>query len=329
MQLHVRFRYAAISLLCIEFFTLSSTHAVCAPENIGSNENIGSQGNIEEQLKKLETKVFRKTFESDHLDSRIKRLEITFFPGHSAPEFMKPADRVEKLLFKVFQNQEIPSETLRRIDSDVVLILLDCSYSMRYDLSDSTIAPDRLAIRPEPTTRMLAAKNALKGLVLGIKPVVYLGFRIYGNVLSGDQFSDCKQTKTLAAPGLDNRINIFHQTRTLFAQGASPLKLAIDETINKDLVRFTGKKSVVLLTDGTDSCGQDPVKAARELGKKTPFFVFDFGREDSDARTALQAIAEATGGSYSKIDKIEDVYRCVQNVVRRIDIDKPAETTSP
>lgn len=317
MQRRVPFQKTAASVVIAALLGLTCTQKLYAQEN------------IEAQLKRLETTVFRKTYEKEELNSRIKRLEIMIFPGHPVPEFMKVDDRVEKLLFQVFKNQKIQIETLRKLDSDVILILMDCSHSMRYDLSDSSISPGCLPIRPVPTTRMLAAKITIGGLLQGIKPKIYLGFRVFGDAFSGYNLSDCKQTRALVPPGLDNRKEIIIETRRLFGQGTSPLRLAMEDAINKDLVRFTGRRSVVLLTDGTDSCGQDPLEFARELGKKTNFFNFDFGREDTDARVGLQAIAEITGGTYSKIGKAGDISSCLEKLLERLNQPAEVETSIP
>jgi hypothetical protein len=68
------------------------------------------------------------------------------------------------------------------------------------------------------------------------------------------------------------------------------------------MVSFAGKRAVVLVTDGIESCGGNPVASARKLKENEDITVhvigFGMGGAEDEDQRSLRAIAEASGGRF-------------------------------
>jgi len=93
-------------------------------------------------------------------------------------------------------------------------------------------------------------------------------------------------------------------------RGQTPLGYSLQQ-VTADFGDFQGERAVVLVTDGIESCGGDPVGAARALQENGsfPVHVIGFGLgtgEDEDQRS-LSAIAEASGGKFLTARSAEEL----------------------
>ena len=84
-------------------------------------------------------------------------------------------------------------------------------------------------------------------------------------------------------------------------RGQTPLGYSLEQ-VAADFGSFRGERAVVLVTDGLESCGGDPVAAARRLHQESgvTVHVIGFGlgsAADADA-ASLRAIAQASGGRF-------------------------------
>ena len=93
-------------------------------------------------------------------------------------------------------------------------------------------------------------------------------------------------------------------------RGQTPIDYALRQ-VGRDLAHAPGERAVILLTDGIESCGGDPVGAARALQESgsLPVHVIGFGLgsgEDENQRS-LSAIAEASGGKFLTARSAEEL----------------------
>lgn len=126
--------------------------------------------------------------------------------------------------------------------------------------------------------------------------------RVFGQGYSGNTFTDCNQTQCLVPLGQHNRNSIIQRTRTIEPFGLTPLAYALRQTVEDDFRYAQGAKTIILISDGADTCGADPCAFMRLLPKynvriKCDVVGLDLHR-DNAARNQLNCIAEATGGKY-------------------------------
>ncbi len=100
------------------------------------------------------------------------------------------------------------------------------------------------------------------------------------------------------------------QVNALTTHGATPIAETL-EAVPTDFAPIAGQKLVLLITDGMETCGGDPVQVARDLladgyDLRINVVGFDVGR-NSEARDQLMQIAQATGGAFLEASNREEL----------------------
>ena len=115
------------------------------------------------------------------------------------------------------------------------------------------------------------------------------------------RFGGCGISRLIAPVGPIQRQLLKSEILGIEPAGATPIDSALRETQN-DLTNISDPQLILLISDGMETCGGDPVAAAQELislGYELRIHVvgFDVSRNVA-ARDQLIEIAQATGGVY-------------------------------
>ena len=144
-------------------------------------------------------------------------------------------------------------------------------------------------------TKVEIAREVLAEVLAGVPPETELGLVVYGHRTRGD-CGDI-EVAVAAAPGTGPAIVDF-ANRTRF-QGKTPLTEAV--RVAAEALRSTEEKAtVILVTDGIETCEADPCALGAELeatGVDFTAHVVGFGLSADEGR-AVACLAEATGGLY-------------------------------
>lgn len=169
------------------------------------------------------------------------------------------------------------------------MLILDASGSMK--------TPDA-----DGQTRLAAAKDAAQMFSVAVPSDAELGFMVYGTEVGNspeEREAGCKDVKTLLPVEKGNVTKIPAEVGKVEASGHTPMGPALRqaaEELPKD-----GERSIVLVSDGEDTCAPPPVcEVAKDLKKEgidltinTVGFLVD-----SKVRKELECIAETGGGEY-------------------------------
>ncbi len=167
----------------------------------------------------------------------------------------------------------------------VVLLVLDVSGSM----SEAD---------PSGVTKMQAAQAALIQSLDSLPANAQVGLRVYGAGNDGFGASGaCEDTElvhpvtTLDKPGLTQAINSFSP------RGDTPIAYSLTQAMAD--VGSSGKRHIILVSDGEETCDPDPCRTVGELTANNDVQIdtIGFGVQDL-AREQLSCIAEAGGGTY-------------------------------
>lgn len=143
--------------------------------------------------------------------------------------------------------------------------------------------------------KIVIARRVLEDLVEELPESADLGLVAYGHRREGD----CADIETLAVPGEADRATVVEQVKAINPKGRTPITAAINEAVEG--VRERGEPTtVILLSDGLETCGGDPcaaVRAAREAGVPMLLHVIGFDVGDEDV-SQLECAAQAGGGLY-------------------------------
>lgn len=187
---------------------------------------------------------------------------------------------------------EDPSAAVRDEQRSNTLLMLDSSGSMRGDAGGGK-------------QKIAAAKASLERFVVGTPDSTELGLLVYGHRGSnrqGPDSSSCASAEILAPLGEIDHRNVRRVLARFDPRGATPIAGALREAERA----FEGKEGernrIVLVSDGVETCGRDPVAAARRLkraGIAVTVDVVGFDIATSADAARLKRIAGTTGGTYT------------------------------
>jgi Mg-chelatase subunit ChlD len=162
--------------------------------------------------------------------------------------------------------------------------------------------------RMDDEPKMVIAKNILMDVADWVPDDLDLALRAYGSTSPSDD-RNCYDSTLLVPFGEDNRWAIRDAIDGLRPLGQTPIAFAMNEAAN-DFGTEQGERVLVLVTDGIESCGGDPVQAARELreqGITVHLVGFGLGNAKDEDAASLQAVADASGGRYVTAGSAEEL----------------------
>ena len=177
-------------------------------------------------------------------------------------------------------------------DTTEVLFLLDVSGSMNERISSGG-------------TKFAAAQRALKRVADAVPAGTQVGLRVYGSEIAPGKEKNpkaCTDTKLVLPIGPLDRGQLFRAVDSFQAKGETPIAYSMGKAV--DDLGPSGKRVMILISDGEESCDGDPCPAARKLAKAGVDLQFNaIGLAvDSKARKQLQCIAKAGDGNYYDAD---------------------------
>lgn len=140
------------------------------------------------------------------------------------------------------------------------------------------------------------AREGVDQLVAKWKPEDRLGLVAYGHRRKGD----CADIETLSAPQTLDARAFSAQVRGLQPKGMTPLSAAVIQAA--DVLKSSEQKAtVILISDGEETCNLDPCQVGKELESKGVDFtahVIGFDVSNPIHQAQLRCLAENTGGQY-------------------------------
>ncbi len=139
------------------------------------------------------------------------------------------------------------------------------------------------------------AREALAGVLAGIDPATELGLMAYGHREKGS----CSDIELVVPPGPGTAQAISDAAAGMKFLGKTPLSEAVRQAA-AELRSTEAKATVILITDGIETCDADPCALGNELeasGVDFTTHVVGFGLTAEEGKT-VACLAENTGGKY-------------------------------
>lgn len=143
--------------------------------------------------------------------------------------------------------------------------------------------------------KIVAARAVLVEIVPKLPEEVKIGLTAYGHRRKGD----CNDVQVIAETGGMTRKRLLSKIRAIQPKGKTPIagsiKLVADKLKTKE-----NETTIVLISDGLETCHDDPcgvVKALKSAGLKFVLHVVGFD-VDAKGKKQLGCLAEAGGGQY-------------------------------
>ena len=153
-----------------------------------------------------------------------------------------------------------------------------------------------------------------------------VGLMAYGHRRRGD----CSDIETLVTPSKSAREEILSRINSITPTGKTPLTDAIEQAAIA--LSYTDQPAtVVLISDGLESCGRDPCALAAALEKAGVGFtahVVGFGLGNDADAASLSCIAENTGGKYISASNAAELGQALSDVAVAV-AEAPAPKPAP
>lgn len=166
-------------------------------------------------------------------------------------------------------------------DGEDAILILDASGSMWGQI--------------EGTAKIEIAKTVLDGLLDDLPASSRLGLMAYGHNKKGD----CSDIEMLSPVGA-NRDDIKAAVKGISPKGKTPISTSVKMAAEK--LKYTeNKATVILISDGIETCNFDPCALGKQLEKDGVDFtahVIGFDIVDQKTEEQLQCLASSTGGRY-------------------------------
>jgi Mg-chelatase subunit ChlD len=201
-------------------------------------------------------------------------------------------------------------EVAAKKDGRPVISLTDRSVEIVVDASRSMWG--RMGGEP----KMVVAKEILEDVSYWFPEDLDLALRAYGSASPSDS-NDCADSTLLVPFAEENREPIRRAIAGLRPLGQTPIAFALNQAA-RDFGTLQDDRALVLVTDGIESCGGDPVQAARELreqGIMVHLIGFGLGNAADEDAASLRAVANASGGRYVTAGSAEELKEALAQTV--------------
>lgn len=182
-----------------------------------------------------------------------------------------------------------------------VIIVFDASGSMAGEI--------------EGRPKIEVAKEVVAGIVSGIDSKVELGLMAYGHRKKGD----CADIELLVPPAAASAETVLSKLAGLNPIGKTPLTAAVMEAAEH--LRYTEEKaSVILVSDGEETCDKDPCTIATQLeaaGLDFTCHVIGFALKPGES-VGLECLAKQTGGLYLPADSAAGLTSALQETLKQV-----------
>ncbi len=165
--------------------------------------------------------------------------------------------------------------------------------------------------------KITIAKEVMAKLVPELSDNARIGLIAYGHRRKGD----CNDVETLVELTVNDKQAVLKAVNGLNAKGKTPLTRSVNQAI--DMLRSEENSStIILVSDGIESCGGDPcaaVKAAKASGVNFILHTVGFGLSKKES-AQLQCMARAGGGEYFQANNAEELLKSARKAVQPVGI---------
>jgi len=168
--------------------------------------------------------------------------------------------------------------------------------------------------------KITIAKDALNSVVKEWSLDVELGLTAYGHRKKGD----CNDIEALVPVGKVDKKKIISLVKKIQPKGKTPIARSLRKVAEE--LKFTEEKAtIILISDGKESCDANPCDVAKELEKKGIDFVTHVVGFNVDKKTdkELECIAKVTGGEYFSAKNATALNAAMKTIVKKVEKVEP------
>ena len=179
------------------------------------------------------------------------------------------------------------SQNFQAQSKEKILFILDLSNSMNEPL--------------ENDSKFNLMIKTMHQILPKINPDAMVGLRVYGHRMGFTPMEACRASTLLSPIVANNSNNIEYALSKHKPRGMTPITYSLKQAIKYDFMGFSGKKHIILMTDGGENCDESPCTFVMNLIKirrDVQIDVIAFNIKDSDDLEQLQCTALVTSGKF-------------------------------
>lgn len=143
--------------------------------------------------------------------------------------------------------------------------------------------------------------DTMKSILPNLNPNISVGLRVYGHRMGLTPFEACRASSLVSQISAANGINIRNSLLDIKPRGMTPITYSLKQAVKNDFLGFSGKKHIILLTDGGENCDESPCSYVLELikvRKDVTIDVIAFNIDDEDDLDQLECTSLVTSGKF-------------------------------
>ncbi len=167
------------------------------------------------------------------------------------------------------------------------------------------------------TKKINMVLDTMQELLPQISPDKRVGLRVYGH--KGGNFIPgmaCNASSLIVPMIKGSAPQIQSALFSLQPTGWTPITYSLKQAVNSDFAGVSGKKRIILLTDGGENCDESPCDYVMELTKTRQDIFIDviaFNIYDQEANNQLKCTALVTSGKFYSANTAAELMQSLQN----------------
>ena len=188
--------------------------------------------------------------------------------------------------------------------NEKILFIMDYSNSMNEFLGNAR--------------KLELMQSTVSEIVRSINPDTEIGLRVYGHRLGFSPYECCRASKLVVPIYSNNAVNISDAVFKTKARGMTPITYSLKKAVEKDFADFSGKKHIILLSDGGENCDESPCDyVMKNLAKRKDFKidVIAFNINNIDDINQLKCVSAVTSGKFHTANTKGELVNALNNTL--------------
>lgn len=163
--------------------------------------------------------------------------------------------------------------------------------------------------------------DTMKSLLPNMNKNISVGLRVYGHRMGLTPFEACRASTLVSPIAVANGINIRNSLLDIKPRGMTPITYSLKQAVKNDFLGFSGKKHIILLTDGGENCDESPCSYVLELikvRKDVKIDVIAFNIDDEDDLSQLECTSLVTSGKFYNANTAAELARSLNSSVNSV-----------
>lgn len=164
--------------------------------------------------------------------------------------------------------------------------------------------------------KITIAKDVMTDLITNWDQNSPMGLTVYGHRKKGE----CTDIEIVSLPGFADRQKLIDRVQTINPKGKTPITDSVRLAAGAMGVYTGAKSSIVVVSDGLETCGGDPcalAKTLRTLNKNFTMHVVGFDVTQEEFQT-LQCMATETGGKFFRANNANELKDALAQTVAAV-----------